>query len=232
MSGVQAAIVRERVWLRGEGLDAAMSRMLATVADGPVYQLASDGRLIPFGSAVPTERLPEVEWRLLSETLSPVIPSPRIAAVQIPRVRLTLERTVQEQEAALLITDEASFRDWALSAPEVRLQGSRFAVSRSKYREPDDRSVLVPRVAVQGQPLPPLMGERYWLAGNIAIPLGFTWVPHVDVKTLETVLSRGLEESSHRILIWRLDGNVIEEIVSSDWVAVTRANVRATAAAS
>ena len=155
-----------------------------------------------------------------------------MAAVQIPRVRLTLERTMQEQDPALLITDEASFRDWASSAPEVRLQGSRFAVSRSKYREPDDRSVPVPRVAVQGQPLPPLMGERYWLAGIIAIPLGFTWVPHVDVKTLETVLSRGLEESSHRILIWRLDGNVIEEIVSSDWVAVTRANVRATAAAS
>ena len=232
MSGVQAAIVRERVWLRGEGLDAAMSRLLATVADGPVYQLASEGMLIPFGAAVPTERLPEAEWRLLSETLSPVIPSPRMAAVQIPRVRLTLERTAQEQEATLLIADEASFRNWALSAPEIRLRGSRFAMSRPQYREPDDRSVPEPRVAIQGQPMPPLMGERFWLAGSIAIPLGFTWCPHVDVKTLETVLSRGLEEPSLRILIWRFDENVIEEIVSSDWVAVTRANVRATAAAS
>jgi hypothetical protein len=155
-----------------------------------------------------------------------------MAAVQIRRVRLTLERTVQEQDAALLITDEALFRNWALSAPEVRLRGSRFAVSRSKFREPDDRGKPVPRVAIQGQPLPPLMGERYWLAGSIAIPLGFTWSPHVDVKTLETVMSRGHEESSLRILVWRFDENVIEEIVSSDWVAVTRANIRATAAAS
>lgn len=231
MSGVQAAIVREKVWLRGDGLDAAMSRLLAIVADGPVYQLASERRLIPFGATVPTERLPEAEWRLLSETLSPVIPSAQIAAVQIPRVRLTLERTVQEQEAALLVADVTTFCEWALSAPEIRLRGSRIAVSRSKFREPDDCRVPVPRVAIQGQPLPPLMGERYWLAGSIAIPLGFTWSPHVNVKTLENVLSCGFEESSRRILIWRFDENVIEQIVSSDWVAVTRANVRTTAAA-
>jgi hypothetical protein len=125
MSGVRAAIVGEMLWVRGDGLDWELQRLLAPIADGPVFQLATDGRLTAFGASVPTERLPVADWKPLNEILQPVLPSPRMATIQIPRVPLVLERTTVEQEAVLVLTDWSVFRDWALTAPEVRLRHCR-----------------------------------------------------------------------------------------------------------
>lgn len=228
MSAVHASIIGDILWLRGEGLDAELHRVLAPIADGPVFQVAADRRLTPFGAAVPIERLPEVDWKPLREILMPVLPSSQMAVVQLPRVRLRLERTMLEQEAALLVTDWPSFQEWALSAPEIRLRGCRFAVCRDALTALGNRTAPTHRVAIMGQPLPPIVGERFWLAGSIAIPLGFHWVPHVDVKTVEAVFARGVEDSASRIRVWNAEHNLLEETVSSEWVPLTRRSVRAT----
>ena len=228
LSGVLASIAGNMLWLRGEGLDAELHRLLAPKADGPVFQLASDGRLTPFGASVPIERLPEADWKPLSEILTSILPSSQMADVQVPRVRLTLERTTAEQDATLLVTEWTSFCNWALTAPEVRLQSCRFAVCRESLTEFGSSSGPRNRVAIMGQPLPPLVGERFWLAGSIAIPLGFHWVPRVDAKTVEAVFAKGIEDSSPKIRFWHAEQNLVEEIGSSEWVPLTRANVRAT----
>ena len=228
MSGVRAAIVGDMLWARGEGLNAELHWLLAPIADGPVFQLATDGRLTPFGASVPTERLPVVDWKPLNEILQPVLPSPRMAAIQIPRVPLVLERTTVEQEAVLLLTDWSVFRDWALTAPEVRLRHCRFAVRRGLSEPSSDVKSSLCRVVIKGQPLPPLIGERFWLAGSVGTPLGFQWTPAVDIKTVESVLTRRHAETSPRLHLWRADQNHVEEILSTEWVPVTRANVRAT----
>lgn len=230
LSGVLAAIVGNMLWVRGEGLDAELHRLLAPISDGPVFQLALDGRLTPFGATVPIQRLPETDWKPLREILTPILPSSQMAVVQVPRVRLTLERTTSVQDAALLVTEWPSFCNWALTAPEVRLQACRFAVCRDSSAEFGYSTVSVRRVAIMGQSLPPLAGERFWLTGSIAIPLGFHWVPRVDAKTLEAVFAKGIEENSPKICFWHAEQNQVEAIMSSEWVPLTRANVRATEA--
>lgn len=231
LTGVLAVIVDNMLWLRGEGLDAELHRVLAPIADGPVFELALDDRLTPFGASVPIERLPEADWKPLSEILTPILASSQMAVVQVPRVRLTLERTTIEQDAALLVTEWRAFYHWALTAPEVRLQACRFAVCRDSLPEFGNSTGPMHRVAIVGQPLPPLIGERFWLTGSIAIPLGFHWVPRVDVKTVEAVFAKDAQDTSPRIRFWHAEQNLVEEIVSSEWVPLTRANVRASEAA-
>lgn len=228
MPGTLAAVDGDWMWLRGERLDSGLHRVLTPTADGPVFVLADDNRLTPFGSAVPTGRLPELAWKPLVELLDPILPPSEIGVARHSRVSLTLERTTAEKEAGLLLADWQIFRDWALSAPDIRLHACRFALPAARGGAghlPQKRPV-----AILGAPLPPLCGERYWMAGSIAVPAGYHWSPAVDVKTLETVICRGNPDydAAKSIWIWRAENNATEEIQSAQWIIVTRANVRAT----
>ena len=273
--GVDAAVDGDTLWLRGDGLDASMQRSLAPTAEGPVFHLSDDGRLTAFGNAVPTERLPDLNWRRLADLLQPVLPAARMTSVELPRVALSLERSSTVRQESLLVTDWDSFSRWAVAAPEIRLHGCRFAVSRtaevvcqtridgwpglesdssnprgflrsaqSSPGHPVDQcrvdgaeerhssnSIGSACVVIQGNPLPPLDGERYWLAGRVAVPLGYHWTPAVDVATLEAVIRslNGENAGTQPLCIWNKNDHSIDVVEGSDLIPLTRTNVRETA---
>ncbi|MFM8474530.1 MAG: hypothetical protein ACKOEO_01890, partial [Planctomycetaceae bacterium] len=70
-SGVEAALSGAFVWVRGGGLDVPLFAVLAACADGPVFIVDGQDRLIPYGSAVPVERLPALRWKSLAQLLEP-----------------------------------------------------------------------------------------------------------------------------------------------------------------
>jgi hypothetical protein len=218
------------LWLRGDGLDEARQRLLAPIADGPIYRLEDDGRLTPSGNAVPTGRLPDLQWQPLNRLLSPVLPLARMAVVRLPRTALVLERSSNERQAVILVTDWSSFQRWAISAPEIRLQACRFAVEETIRFERDSNLANSVRVVIHGDPLPPLSGERYWLAGCVGVPLGYHWSPAVDISTLETIIcGRNADHGNNdKIWIWNRDHNTMNEITVSEMLPVTRSSVRAT----
>ncbi len=127
---VEAAVSGDIVWLRGDGLDSALQRTLAPIADGPVFQHAEDGRLTVFDNAIPTARLPNLNWQRLADFLQPVLPTARLTSVQLPRITLLLERSTDVQQETVRVTDWTSFSNWANTAPEIRLHYCRFAVSQ------------------------------------------------------------------------------------------------------
>ncbi len=231
--GVKAAVSGDVVWLCGAGLDSALQRTLAPIADGPVFQYAEDGRLTVFGNAVPTERLPELKWQQLAEFLQPVLPAARLTSVQLPRVTLLPERSTDVQQEAVMVTDWKSFSSWATNAPEIRLHCCRFAVSKDAAVHGSLNSNRVARVVIQGNPLPPLEGERFWLAGRVAVPLGYRWTPAVDVATLEASIRKLHERSAgpQSLWIWNIKENSIDVVEASDLIPLTRANVRTTSGA-
>lgn len=251
MPDVQAARVENTLWLRGTGLDDSVWRQLAAVADGPVYRIDEAGRLTPYGRSVPTERLPELKWDALPTLLEISLPTARLIQFRFPKMQLQLIRSTEEHAPALLLTNRAEFESWALTAPEIRLQACRFAVCQP---DPSSGSVIAnvgdTLVAVHGNPLPVLAGRRYWITGNVAVPLGFSWTPFVDEETLNAVMTkvsgrvvldagtgspekqsvsagdRSLPEASC-IWIWHEDGNV-DCIHGRDFIPASRTNVRAT----
>jgi len=230
LPGIEAAVDGQVIWLRGDGLDASLQRTLSPVADDAVFHLTGDGRLTRFGQTVPVERLPELKWQRLVDFLKLVLPVSKIAFSRIPRTRLSLRRSEIVQQEAILVTGWETFRDWALSAPEIRIRACRFAVRRSSIQGRESELADLTRVVIRGNPLPSLMGERYWLAGRVGIPLGYQWFPEVDVPTLEAIVGRsGMAHSGlHHFWIWRPEEDVVDEIQGSELIAVTRASVRAT----
>jgi len=227
---IEAADSGDVVWLRGDGLDSALQRTLAPIADGPVFQHAEDGRLTVFGNAVPTERLPNLNWQRLADFLQPVLPTARLTSVQLPRITLLLERSTDVQHEAVMVTDWKSFSNWANTAPEVRLHCCRFAVFHEAAGHDSLNSDRVARVVIQGNPLPPLEGERYWLAGRVAVPLGYRWTPAVDVATLEASIRKQNERNAGPQSLWIWNGakNTIDVVEGTDLILVTRANVHMT----
>ncbi len=227
---IEAAVSGVVVWLRGDRLDSALQRTLAPIADGPVFQHAEDGRLTVFGNAVPTERLPNLNWQRLADFLQPVLPTARLTSVQLPRITLLLERSTDVQHEAVIVTDWKSFSNWANTAPEIRLHCCRFAVSKDAASRGPLNCDRAARVVIQGNPLPPLEGERYWLAGRVAVPLGYRWTPAIDVATLEASICKQNEGNAgpQSLWIWNGTKNSIDVIEGSDLIPVTRANVRVT----
>ncbi len=192
-------------------------------------------RLTPFGKTVPVDRLPDVTWESLAKLLEPVLPLARIVSVQFPKCPLTLVRSSVEYEASVMIVSWDAFERWAIDAPEIRLRACHFAA-----RGGDDGA----QVCVRGNPLPSLPGARFWTVGNIAIPLGLTWSPAVDVDTLREVLAvqncddlsasgrRAVSDWDNRstmggLWIWHEDGR-FDVIEPSAFVPALRMHVRAT----
>ena len=200
---------------------------IAGVSEGPHSQ---DGRLTVFGNAVPTARLPDLNWQRLADFLQPVLPTARLTSVQLPRITLLLKRSTDVQHEAVMVTDWKSFSNWANTAPEVRLHCCRFAVSQEVAGHDSLNSDRAARVVIQGNPLPPLEGERYWLAGRMAVPLGYRWTPAVDVATLEASIRKQNERNAGPQSLWIWNGakNTIDVVEGSDLIPVTRANVRVT----
>lgn len=248
MPNLQAAMLENSLWIRGEKLDEKLFHQVAAFADGPVYRLDDHMRMTPFGKSVPIDRFPECEWRPLTDVLQPELPVARSIAFRLRRCALSLTRTINEQEASVLeqeasvlITSWRQFERWASDAPEIRLDVCRFAVCDEDNESGEDG----PEVCVVGKPLPPLPGHRFWLAGHIACPLGFHWSPAVDVETLTEVLSRSLPQRDSDMIdatvaslpvkpkagdlwIWQQNGH-LEVLHAASFVPALRTHVRATA---
>ncbi|MFN9720892.1 MAG: hypothetical protein ACK58L_19525 [Planctomycetota bacterium] len=243
MPSVQGALTEDVVWVRGSGLDETLFGTLAAFADGPVFLVDGKNRLTPFGKTVPVDRLPDVTWESLAKLLEPVLPLARIVSVQFPKCPLTLVRSSVDHEASVMIVSWDAFERWAIDAPEIRLRACHFATRGGDVGA---------QVCVRGNPLPSLPGARFWTTGNIAIPLGLTWSPAVDVDTLREVLAvqhddsisasgryeseslwqRAVSDWDNRstmggLWIWHEDGR-FDVIEPSAFVPALRMHVRAT----
>ena len=224
--GVEAAQQGDFLWVSGSGLDAALFAVLAACADGPVYMVDVQNRLIPYGHRVPVGCLPVMQWQPLARWLEPELPVTRIVSGRFSACALTLVRTADERPASVLMTSWDDFETWSADAAEVRLPGCQFAVCVEGERR---------LVCVRGRPLPPLRGTLYWTVGSVAVPCGFTWFPAVDADILPQVLGRsraGCGESiaAAELLIWHASG-VVDVIQRGEFLPALRTHVRATTTA-
>src|SRR5690606_22788649 len=111
------------------------------------------------------------QWVPLRQWFGVRLPAHAYAAENRRRVRLRLVRGGPPSEATVLLTTPDHWRSYACHAPQIRLQGLRWAASPSE-------------VIVQGTPLPPLPGVRLVDREGVAVPVGWIWAPPVDPVVL------------------------------------------------
>ncbi|MBL8819489.1 MAG: hypothetical protein JNL58_25880 [Planctomyces sp.] len=221
---VRIAIDANTLWVRGQGIDAQRSVELSTMADRAVLLIGSDDRLTPAGATVPTQQLPKLDWIPISEFLAAEIPEPASAPWSQFRVQLCLVRSDVPRPEQALLTNWSEFRQWGMTVSGIRLKPLRFAVSGQ-------------RVLVTGRPLPSLRGDRFWIAGQVLLPLGFHWSPAVDEHTLNAVILRtsssktescGVNAGERMFYLWNKELNQIDAIRQTDFIPATRANISST----
>ncbi len=177
VAGIEACLAGEDLWLHGSEHGEDLEKSLRMLPGAERFLVAADGQLRPIPGSVPRGRLPDGPWVPLAEWFRLELPVAGLGGRMSRRARLTLVRCFKPEEANLLVVGIEQWEDYAVMAPQVRLDRWQFAAAADK------------RVLVRGEPLPPLPGRHWIERQGIAVPAGWTWSPPVEPAVVRRLLS-------------------------------------------
>lgn len=207
--GLEACDDGESLWLRTADPSEETLTELRSIAVAKLHRVLADGQLIAIDSRVPKGHLPNSGWQSLQSFLRVELPTAALAGAMPSAVPLKLVPVAETREPNVLLVDQHVWRDYAVTASQLRLDRWHFAVSISG------------EVLVRGTPLPPLPGRRFVEQHGICLPVGFGLSPPVDTKPL----AAQYELTDNDLLLW-IDDNRRERIPAEHFVRATRAAVR------
>lgn len=158
--GITVLVTATQVWLRGEGQDEGVARLLHGLPDAQHYVVGADGWCMRPGARVPLVRLPAGSWSPLRTWAVGQWPTLALPATPPIAAALTLVRSAVEQPANLLLTNLRALAACCDHLAEVRLRPLRMAAHA-------DGSVLV-----HGVPLLPMPGRPFVETHGVALPTG------------------------------------------------------------
>jgi len=165
--GWKAAADSSGIWLKGPVNNGVFQTALNSLPATATYLVDEKGRLFPRGKQTPVGLLAEMPWQLLADYIPVELPVSAMPGETKLKVQLALKRSSVEREIYALKTTVKDWKSYAQTAPAIRLQQLRFAVSEKK------------EVLVLGAPLPVLRGKFYWLNNHFLLPAGFDFDPPV-----------------------------------------------------
>ncbi len=174
-AGVEVGVCEDTVWVRVANPSDELDRELRTLP-GMRFNVLPDQQLVQFGGLTPTGYLPNISWTDLATWMQVAISPPAFGGAAPDRLAVQMVRGGVASEANVLLTSVGAWRDYALTAPQVRLDVLSFAIS-------DDGQTVI-----RGTPSPPIAGVRYVEQRGIAAEAGWTWRPHVDADVLAAVI--------------------------------------------
>jgi hypothetical protein len=163
--GWAAATNAEGIWLKGPQNNSSLQTALSSLPAETTYITDADGRLFPAGKRTPVRLLPVLNWQPLREFIPLEMPVSAMPGKIEQQINVQLARSTSEKELCALQVSLADWQNYAATAPEVRLNQLRFAVSENN------------EVLVIGTPLPLLQGTYYWRHKNCLLPAGFDFDP-------------------------------------------------------
>lgn len=222
-AGVRVAEVDTQIWIIGEATSQAdrieIDACLKQISGAVRFDRLPDDQLIQSGSTLPSARLPdigELHWSLLKEWITfRLPPASLVGAISdtpaIEFVRRSSPHANESQEPSVLICHIDGFVTWADQASKHRIRRLSFACNQTGT------------VIVRGTPLPSIRGINFIEHDQIAVESGHSWSPAVSLETLKEILN--VDESQ---LLLCQAGQPIQAIQRNDFVAATRAGIRAT----
>jgi len=164
LSGLQMAYLDSEIWLKHIDTADIPHRALLSLQPQDIF-VEEDGKLFPIGKSTPVRKLPQLLWQPVSQMIQVEVPTSALPAQLSAQLEIKLVQSQKMRTAEVLRLDGTSWRAYVETAPAVRLNALKFALS-----EQDE-------VLIMGRPLPTLPGDAYWQQGNLLMPLGWelTW---------------------------------------------------------
>jgi hypothetical protein len=211
LPGLKAAEHDGVIWVRGISVKEEIDIRLRQLPGLHTYTLDADNNLFPPGGLTPVGKLQLMNWVPLSAYITVTLPVSALPGKIHHRLPLKLVPSKQSKEGNALLTDLNIWKAYAETAPKVRLEQTRFAVSEEN------------KVLIIGTPLPALPGKEYVLQDTLLIPGGFEFDPAV----VSTLISSRLDPEKGSLLLFDTDGTW-EEIPVDAFVQSTRSAIRLT----
>ena len=209
--GLRVAEATGQLWLRGIETDATPDLRLRQLPAVQTYLLDEGDCLFPVGGLTPVGKLPNLRWTSLAAYIRPELPTSALPGKPEGRYPVKLVPSNRAEAGGALVTGLAVWQQYTATAPEVRLQGLRFAVSEND------------QVLVVGTPLPPVPGKEYWLTHNMLVPSGFDF----DLPLATGLLAAKLNPHNNAVLRFQPDGSW-EKIPKEALVPASRSAARLT----
>jgi hypothetical protein len=200
------------VWVRGTGPGPELETALRKIAGLIRFDLLPFGKLKPVSRRIPSGFLPGIQWKPLSEALAISLPPAGLPGESPRQMRIRLVRSGAELAPAVLATAVEAWRNYATSAPAIRLRHLTFAASNRG------------KVFIRGSPLPPLRGMPFTERDGIIVPNGLTWDPPVSGAVLREVFA---VPAGHLVVLEKEDSYF--SLRAEQFVPATRGAARATA---
>lgn len=207
--GVEVLELPDAIWLRGSSTDERIQKLLLQLPGACRFDVFPGGELRPAGSRLPSGRLPAGAWTRLKDWIEVELPAAAFAAGDPVRTPLQWVRVPGAGDANVLLATLADWATYGDTAPQIRLKPLRFAVAADG------------RVVVQGHPLPPLPGERYYERAGVAVPCGWGWSPAVEPELFRDTWKLQPQD----LALVSADGSW-ERIRADQFVRATRSAIR------
>ncbi len=196
------------IWLRAKAATEELAAEFRTLP-GMHFSVLPDGQLLSFGKLVPCGRLPQRSWQRLSHWINVEMTTPLPSGLVEVRTPLQLVHSTEIEEPNVLFASFATWHNYAVQAPRIRLEPLSFAVAEAG------------QVVISGTPLPPFAGVRYVEKSHLAVQAGWRWNYEVSAHVVRTALQ--LDKSAFAIFHADQTWDLIPE---DAFVRATRSAVR------
>ena len=211
LPGLQAAEDEGFIWVRGINALGNIDLRIRQLPGLHTYTLDADNNLFPPGGLTPVAKLKPLKWVPVAEYITVKLPVSALPGKVSLQHIIKLIPSGRSQEGNVLLTDLATWKTYAETAPLVRLQQTRFAVSENN------------KVLIMGTPLPALPGREYVLQDTLLLPCGFEFDPPA---ISELVIAR-LDPSKESLLLFDTDG-AWEKVPKNAFMPSIRSAIRLT----
>ena len=211
LPGLQAADNEGFIWVRGIAVNNEIDLRIRQLPGLHTYTLDADDYLFPPKGLTPIGKLQPMTWVPLSTYITVTLPVSALPGKISQQVAVRLVPSQQLQQGNALLTDLPSWKAYGETAPLVRLQQTRFAVSEEN------------KVLIIGEPLPALPGKEYVLQDTLLIPCGFEFDPPV----IRSLIGSQFNSDNDSFLLFDTDGTW-QEIPKDAFVQTTRSAIRLT----
>lgn len=199
-----------QIWLRGISPHQP-EKALRQLPVLHTYLLDAEERLFLPGKRTPHSALPCLSWEPMFSFIKAELPMSALPARLQERYMPVLAPSGVPAEVQALLTSLQTWKEYAETAPLIRLQRLRFAATE------------VGQVLITGTPLPPIPGKAYTIRYNILLPAGYDF----DLPALASLTAARLNPENDALLLFHVNGQW-ERIPAQNFVRATRSAIRLT----
>jgi hypothetical protein len=211
LQGLMVAEDDRYTWLRVTVANVEMENYLQALPVQQRFELDKNGNMFLQQAATPVETLPEFSWQKLEIFLPVELPASAMPGIVASTIGIRIVPTGKARESTGLLTRLELWKQYAESAPAVRLSRNRFAVSGKN------------EVMVLGKPLPSLPGKEYWSVNDIFLPAGYDF----EIPLIAGFLRSKLDVAKDDIILFDETG-AWQSIGKNFFVEAKRSAIRST----